>query len=83
MARTERMSCDLCGKDTTKIVAKLTLIPTRPGINLTHSNYTAHADVGECCSESVLKLAKWQKRLNKSQYIQKRKMNKRKPTAAA
>lgn len=82
MARHEVQSCDMCGKPTNRIIAKLTLIPARPGASLTHSNYTAHADIGECCFQELSKLVKWQKRLKFSEYITQRKSKREKPKAA-
>lgn len=61
MAR-NNFSCDLCGKPTERIVAKLYL-SNRTGQKNDHANYTAHADVGICCIEKVVKNGiKWQTR---------------------
>lgn len=54
--------CDVCRKPTNRIVAKLYLAPKNGGRN-DHSNYTAHADVGECCGSRVPQMARWQRRV--------------------
>lgn len=59
MAR-NNVTCDLCGKPTERVVAKLYL-SNRTGGKNDHANYTAHADVGECCMGLVVKF-KWQRR---------------------
>jgi hypothetical protein len=59
------VTCDVCGKPTSKIVAKLYLAPTkgeRGLIAAVGSDYTASMDVGVCCTESIPKIGKWTKR---------------------
>lgn len=61
-------TCDICGQQTDEIVAKLFLAPVNPGqTRATHSNYTAHADVGKCCLTKVRAFAKWQQRKTNAQ----------------
>lgn len=55
-----REHCDVCGKPTTKIAYKLFL--SEKNGRSDHSNYTAHADVGECCQVAVKRDIKWQPR---------------------
>lgn len=56
----KQLVCDACGRPTNRLVAKLFLAP-RNGRN-DHSNYTAHADIGECCAARITEQFKWQKR---------------------
>lgn len=61
MAR-NNLSCDICGKPTPQIVAKLYLSNHTGGRN-DHANYTAHADVGRCCASIILTNGiKWTRR---------------------
>lgn len=61
MAR-NNLSCDVCRRPCQKIVAKIYLSP-RTGGKSDHANYTAHADIGECCAPDFLNgKIKWQKR---------------------
>lgn len=55
--------CDVCEKRTDKIATKLYLAPVTEGNGrATHSNYTAHLDVGTCCADRIVRLGKWRKR---------------------
>ena len=56
--------CDVCRKPTKRIVAKLFLSPKQGRGD--HSNYTAHANVGECCGSRVVELVHWQKRVKQT-----------------
>ena len=47
MSRQVVKFCDICRKPTNRIVAKIQWIPATERV--THSNYSHHADVGECC----------------------------------
>lgn len=51
-------TCDVCGRPA-KFVKKLFL--AKYGGRNDHSNYTHHADVGECCIERIDQI-RWQKR---------------------
>jgi hypothetical protein len=76
MARstTTRLVCDLCRKETQRIVAKLQYIPVIPGVRaVNHSNYTHHCDVGECCGDKLLSLFKFRKRVSAQEYQAQRK----------
>jgi hypothetical protein len=68
-----RKVCDICKQDTKKIVGKLQFIPTDRAKARTHSNYTHHADVGECCSERVLKGFNFRQRMTRKEYLESRK----------
>lgn len=57
--------CDVCRKPTKRIVAKMYLSP-KNGHKNDHSNYTAHADVGECCGAKVLADVRWVKRVRQA-----------------
>lgn len=54
-------TCDICGNECKRVVAKLYLSP-KTNAKSDHANYTAHADVGECCGEKAVGMVKWQKR---------------------
>ena len=63
MARTE--TCDVCGNPCKGVVAKLFLAPVGENTRRTHADYTAHADVGECCAPGLINgegKIRWQKR---------------------
>lgn len=76
MARLSVKRCDICGKETEVILGKIQFIPSIPGVNkLAHSNYTHHADVGECCKDKLFKAFKFQRRISASEYQKKRKRN--------
>lgn len=62
MAR-NNLTCDVCRQPCQRVAAKLFLAPIKEGeTRKTHSSYTGHADVGECCAEKIVKQMKWQKR---------------------
>lgn len=74
MAREVKITCDICRRPTDRIVAKLFLGPIIPGVNrAVHSNYTHHADVGECCEKKLLKAFNFKKRMTAVQYHESRK----------
>lgn len=58
--------CDICRKPCERVVAKLFIAPVKEGeTRKTHSDYTAHADVGECCAVRFVgsaSIVKWTKR---------------------
>lgn len=64
--------CDVCKKTTQKIVFKMYLSlktgvnganPDRwPSTTQDHSNYIAHADVGQCCAAKMQEEIRWTKR---------------------
>ena len=69
MARTTNLRCDVCRKPCQRIVGKLLYIPGAG--SFAHSNYTHHADVGECCGgeeNKILRLLNFTKRQTKEQY---------------
>jgi len=73
MARVSMKSCDICGKPTEMIVGKLLFVPSIPGVTkLTHSQYTHHVDVGECCKKVLFKAFKFQPRMTAKEYQAKR-----------
>jgi hypothetical protein len=73
VARELLLKCDVCGKATEQIVAKLTFIPMIPGVTRSaHSNYSHHADVGSCCREKVLKAIHFRKRTTVEEYQRSR-----------
>jgi hypothetical protein len=76
MGRVVNKSCDVCKRPTEAIVAKLHYIPLRSGGGGTkHSDYTHHADVGICCSDKLLKLFNFQKRVTMTEYQERRRGN--------
>lgn len=63
------IQCDLCKKPTKKIVAKLNYIPMIPGVSRgVHSNYTHHADIGECCGSKILTVFNFRQRMTAEEY---------------
>lgn len=73
MARSETLLCDVCGKPTERIVAKIYFTPTIPGVQkAVHSNYSHHADVGTCCSTRVVKGLRMKKRTSAEEYRARR-----------
>jgi hypothetical protein len=64
MAR--RTDCDICGKPTNRVVAKIYLSPAGENgkSQMWRQDYTAHADVGECCASQIIPKTKirWQPR---------------------
>lgn len=74
MARTTELQCDVCKKPCKKIVGKLHFIPMISGVSRgVHSNYTHHADVGECCKDRLLKGFSFRKRMTADEYKEQRK----------
>ena len=65
--------CDICKKPTNRIIAKLHYIPAGPNgaKRMTHSHYSHHADVGECC-EKILTLFNFRKRMTRAEYLESR-----------
>jgi len=76
VARSVELHCDVCGKVTTRIIGKLHFIPVNGLIRSAHSNYTHHADVGECCKERLLDGFRFRKRMTKEQYLTARRNGK-------
>lgn len=73
MARSVTITCDVCKRSTTKIVAKLHYIPMIPGVSRgVHSNYSHQLDVGECCGSRLLKMFNFRKRMTAEEYKQAR-----------
>ena len=73
MARQIKLKCDVCKRPCEQVVAKLNYVPVINGISTAvHSNYSYHADVGECCGERILKLFNFQKRVSAEEYQQRR-----------
>lgn len=74
MATKTTRVCDVCGKETGHIVAKLFYVPIVKGVSSrTVSNYTHRLDVGSCCSlnsgrNRFLKILKWRQRQTKEEY---------------
>jgi hypothetical protein len=82
MARTTEFRCDICKKPTDRIVGKLHFVPMIPGVSRgVHSNYSHHADVGECCKDRLLKGFNFRKRLTADEYQAQRKNGNGTPTA--
>lgn len=73
MGRRLLKTCDICRKETERVVAKLHWIPADGKKSLTHSNYTAHADVGECCAQKLKMLISFQDRMTAKEYREIRK----------
>jgi hypothetical protein len=73
LARTTEFRCDICKKPTTKIVGKLNYVPVIPGVSRsTHSNYSHHCDVGECCKSRLFNGFDFRPRLTSAEYHEKR-----------
>lgn len=73
MAREVKLRCDICRKETERIVGKLHFTPMIPSVsNSVHSNYTHHCDVGVCCQNRLLKLFNFRKRLTFAEYQESR-----------
>jgi hypothetical protein len=73
MGKQVTLRCDVCKKPTERIVGKLHFIPVNGLSRSAHSNYTHHADVGECCKERLLHGFAFRKRMTRSQYLEARK----------
>jgi len=56
-----KFTCDICGKPTEKIEAKLFAVPSRNH----RMHYSHHADVGECCWNRLLDLFHWSERVTR------------------
>lgn len=79
MARTVEVKCDVCKQPCKKIVGKLFFTPLVPGVvGGVHSNYSHHADVGECCKNRLLKGFNFTKRVTATEYHESRKNGSRK-----
>ncbi len=66
-------TCDVCGRPTKVIAGKLLFVPTTGSTKeRTHSHYTHHADVGDCCKDRILKLG-FRKRMTRKEYMESRK----------
>ena len=63
--------CDVCRKPTNRIVGKVLYIPVNDR-RFSYSNYSAHADIGECCAS----------RFNDTVRFRKRKRHEKKPANA-
>jgi hypothetical protein len=64
--------CDVCRKPTNRIVYKLLMTSYETG-SWAHSNYIAHADVGECCASTMgqkIRFHRRKKRANKNGVVQ-------------
>jgi hypothetical protein len=63
-------TCDICRRPTNRIVAKLNYIPVvgNKAKERTHSHYTHHLDVGECCGTKILSTFNFRERMTKEQY---------------
>ena len=69
MARVMTIRCDICKRECKKIVAKINYIPMIPGVSRgVHSNYSHHADVGECCGTKILKVFNFRERVTAAEY---------------
>lgn len=58
--------CDICGKPTDQVAAKLWYAPTEGPQRV--ERYTHHLDVGDCCHHKVMNQFKWHKRQTATQY---------------
>lgn len=70
MARRLLITCDVCRHETPRITAKLHYVPSGKGKK--HSDYTLHADVGECCDEKLKKLLNFRSRMTAKEYQDQR-----------
>jgi hypothetical protein len=64
-------TCDACGKPAT-LAMKVWLSPVNPGdkeYKQRHSNYTKHADIGECCIENFMKGIVWRDRKTQARKV--------------
>lgn len=63
----KKLICDVCKQPTERIAFKIFISPVVKGKSrATHSNYTGHADVGECCATKIYSIVNWQKRVIKA-----------------
>lgn len=74
MARQVTLHCDICKRETDRIVAKLFFSPSIPGVQKAHHNhYTKSCDVGRCCEKRLLKSFNFKQRLTADEYNGSRK----------
>lgn len=73
MSKEVTLRCDICKQETTRIIGKLHFIPINGLSRSAHSNYTHHADVGECCKNRLLKGFDFRKRMTRAEYQEARK----------
>jgi len=71
MARS--LQCDICKRPCNTILAKIQYIPMDRPKRTTHSDYSHHADVGECCSERILEMFNFTPRRTRAEYQNSRK----------
>lgn len=61
-----RRTCDHCNRDITDknpVITKLFMAPIKAGqTRNTHSDYSAHMDIGQCCTLWLRQLGQWQRR---------------------
>ena len=69
MAR--KVICDVCKKPTDEIVGKLFYTPLKSG-KVKDSQYTHHADVGECCAPKLMQVISFRERMTQEQYQKSR-----------
>lgn len=72
MAKMVTLRCDVCKKPTKRIVGKLHFIPVNGLARSAHSNYTHHADVGECCKDRLLGGFNFRMRMTREEYLEAR-----------
>lgn len=64
--------CDVCGKPTEEIVAKMFISPLRRGVTAHHAAYSHRLDVGACCQPKVMKAFRWVKRTTAKEYHERK-----------
>jgi hypothetical protein len=67
--------CDICKRPTNRIVGKLQFVPAEQEggkKRMSHSNYSHHADVGECCGTKLLQLFNFRPRMTRKEYLASR-----------
>lgn len=77
--------CDVCGKETDAIVAKLYLAPVIPGkTRVTATHYNRSLDIGNHpeCVKAVHALGNWTKRRTREEYNGDRRLRAGAPVAA-
>lgn len=73
MTRSTTLICDVCRKETKRIVGKLNFVPMIPGVSRSaHSNYSHTADIGECCRVKLFHAVGFRKRMSVNEYQSKR-----------
>ena len=81
MAR--KITCDICQKETSEIVAKMFYAETKKepirskAAKSIHNNYTKHLDVGICCAARVVAGFAWTDRMTAEEYHTSRRKNSR------